>query len=148
MTPYPTPRMRGTNRPTVAKPTAPIDRMPERFHGQLAVQVFDEEQATADDDREHSAGEPEDYEGRKRLEARVPVRGHTKQRAVAEQRGVHATGDRGRHDQRHERSGGELEQKQFDREHDRGERCAERGRHARPRHRMRGGSCARTVTPE
>ena len=54
-----------------------------------------------------------------------------KQRSVAEQPRVHASGDGGGDDQRDERPNRVLEQQQFDRQDDRGQRCAERGRHAR-----------------
>ena len=105
-------------------------RMPELVDRQAPVQVFDEEQALGDDDREQAGGQAEDGERRQRREAREPVIGDGEERTGAEDRGVHAAGDRRRDDQRDERARRELEQEQLDHEHHRGERRAERGRHA------------------
>ena len=79
---------------------------------------------------QQAAGQSQHGVGGELRETGVVVGRHREERAGSEDGRVDAAGDAGRHHQRDEGPGGELEQQQLDGQHHRRQRRAEGGRHA------------------
>ena len=87
------------------------------------------EETLGDDHGQHPAGQAEQGNAGSWPEPGVVVGRNMEERAATEDRRVDPSGDAGRHHQRDEGPGGELEEQQLDGQHHRGERRAEGRRH-------------------